>query len=443
MGYQVFFIGHHPPMAQSIPTVAEPIPTTPTDRFQEKRELILDAAARLFNAQGLKGAGLGDIAASVGLVKSGITYYFRKKEDLAAACLLRAIAQAKSLALEAAREASTQGRVERLLVGHAEQLAAIERGERPALIGFSETRALPEAQSAEVFDAYIDLFRCVRSLLPGTEGANGPVLSRDARNAKAFLLLSLAHAMPAWVARCEPEEYTRQARRCADILLYGVFARGQHWPSKAQLLEGRLPEPELSSDETVEAFLRAATDLINEQGYRGASIDRIAAVLKATKGKFYHHHHTKDDLVSACFDRSFAVQRHFLRAAEATAGPRAEGVLAFATAMVRFQFSDRGPLLRASAYSALPDAEHRDSVHITMQRLAARLSSLLVDGLLDGSVRPLDTALAADTISATVNAVIELRRWLPGVDADAAIQLYLRPGLVGLLCNEAAQPAAR
>jgi AcrR family transcriptional regulator len=430
-------------MAQTLSNATEPIPGAPSGRFREKRELILDAAARLFNAQGLKGAGLGEIAASVGLVKSGITYYFRKKEELAAACLLRAIAQAKALALEAAREASTQGRVTRFLVGHAEQLAAIERGEQPALIGFSETRALPDALAAEVFEAYIDLFRCVRRLLPSSEGPRGPALGREARSARAFLLLSMAHALPAWVARCEPEEYPRQARRCADILLHGVMARGQRWPGQAQLLEARLPEPALAGDETAEAFLRAATDLINEQGYRGASVDRIAAVLKATKGKFYHHHDTKDDLVSACFERSFVVQRHFLRAAEVAPGSSAMRVVALAAGMVGFQFSSRGPLLRASAYSALPDAERRDSVHRTMQRLAARLSSLLVDGLLDGSVRPLDTALAADTISATINAVIELRRWLPEVDADSAIDLYLRPGLQGLLCPEAAGSAGR
>ncbi|MDN8891457.1 helix-turn-helix domain-containing protein, partial [Staphylococcus aureus] len=52
-------------------------------------------------------------------------------------------------------------------------------------------------------------------------------------------------------------------------------------------------------------FLQAATRLINERGYRGASVERIASELNVTKGSFYHHLEAKDDLVLACFRRSF------------------------------------------------------------------------------------------------------------------------------------------
>lgn len=407
-------------------------PAPKTQRFHERREAVLDAAARLFNERGLEGAGLGDIAARVGLVKSGITYYFRKKEELAAACLLRAIGAARTLALDAAREDTVPRRVERFLVGHAEQLAAIERGERPAQIGFSETRALPDVQAAEVYAAYIELFRSVRSLLTG---AGTAALGREARNARAHLLLSAAHALPAWVLRCEADEYPRLALRVADMMLHGVVASAEPWQSRADLGVDVLPDPPVASDSTAEAFLRAATELVNEQGYRGASVDKIAALLNGTKGKFYHHNQTKGDLVGECFERSYSVQRHFLRAAEATAGPHARRVAAFASAMVRFQLSGLGPLLRASAFSALPDEAHRDRVHRTGQRLSGRLASLLVDGLADGSVRPLDTALAADVIGATVNAALELKRWVPGATADSVTRLYTRPVLLGLLCE--------
>lgn len=417
------------------PAGAASLPAGPlrTARFQRKREALLDAAARLFNEQGIKGAGLGDIAASVGLVKSGVTYYFRKKEDLAAACLLRAIAETRALAVAAAREASLPRRVERFLVAHAEQLAAIERGEQPVLIGFSETRSLPDAQAAEVYAAYIDLFRSVRSLLAGPELA---ALGRDARNARAYLLLATVHALPACLQHHEPDEYPRQGRRIADLALHGVFASPASWPTDAERQARQLPEPPPAADDTSEAFLRAATELINEQGYRGASVERIAALLDATKGKFYHHHETKHDLVTACFERSFAVQRHYLQAAESAGGTGAGRLVAAAVALVRYQLAERGPLLRASAYSALPDQAHRLAVSRTQQRLSGRMASLLVDGLVDGSIRPLDSALAAEVIGATVNAALELRRWVPGVDADTVTRLFSKPALLGLLCAE-------
>eukprot|EP01036_Dinobryon_divergens_P048208 gene48208-64682_t len=76
----------------------------------------------------------------------------------------------------------------------------------------------------------------------------------------------------------------------------------------------------VEASDTLEAFLRAATFLVNEQGYRGASVDKISARLKVTKGSFYHHHDTKQDLIAACFARSLAVQRQAFQLAVASAG---------------------------------------------------------------------------------------------------------------------------
>ena len=404
-----------------------------TTRYKEKREAILAAAARQFNERGVKDATLSEIAASVGLVTSGITYYYRKKEDLAAACLLRAIAEDKKLALEAARETGVTQRVTRLFMLHAERLAAIDSGEQPPLIGFSDIRALPDAQAATVFTAYNDLFRCVRALLASPEAA---ALSRDARNARAHLLISSTMTVSFWISRCEIDEYPSVARRIADIVLHGVIKSATAWPGDAALDSLRLPEPPPAPDETAEAFLQAATELVNEQGYRGASVDRIAALLNATKGKFYHYNETKIDLITACFERSFALQRHFLKAAALPGGAGSLRVCAAAMALVRFQLSPRGPLLRNAAYSALPDQQHRQQVYRTMQRVIERMVGLLVDGLVDGSVRPQDPAIAAQVLDTAINAAAELRRWVPGISEDNITRLYTRPSLLGLLCDE-------
>ena len=47
-----------------------------TDRFERKREAILDAATRLLNRKGVKGLTLGESAAAVGLSTTSVTYYF-------------------------------------------------------------------------------------------------------------------------------------------------------------------------------------------------------------------------------------------------------------------------------------------------------------------------------------------------------------------------------
>ncbi len=404
-----------------------------TARFQEKRGAILGAAAQLFNEHGLRGATLADIAGSVGLVTNSVTYYYRRKEDLAKACLLRSIAAFDRVAEEAAGAGDVAGRVAAFLRGHATVLADIQAGRQAPLILFNDIRALPEPQVTEVFDAYTAMFRRVRALLsaPGTAA-----LTRDDLNARAHIVLSIANWMGTWIGRHEPAEYPRAADRVSDVLLHGLGSGTVRWEPAG--IEGTWRPPR-GDEGSPESFLRAATVLVNEQGYRGASVDRIAARLSLTKGAFYHHHDNKLDLISACFERTFTVMRQALENAEAGPGSGWQRACAAGRALVRFQLSEDGPLLRITATSALPDTARRQNVRTTLRRLTQRMASIVVDGMVDGSMRPLDPSIAAQVTIALMNAAAELERWVPGVDADNVDALYVRPVFEGLLCPGAGQ----
>jgi AcrR family transcriptional regulator len=403
-----------------------------TARFREKREAVLAAAAAQFNEQGVRGATLAGIAASVGLATNSVTYYYRKKEDLACACFLRAIEGLEAIVAEAALGIDARERVQRLFALKAERLARSRRGEVPPLMIFNDVRALPESHAGQVFEAYTRMFRQVRGLLAGTASTGW---SRPELNARAHLLLSALHWLRHWIADHELEAYPRLAERTAGALLDGLVPAGaaSQWPP-AVALGDWVPPATADEGAMAEAFLRAATGLVNEQGFRGASVERISQRLNVTKGSFYHHHDNKHDLITACFERSFDVTRAALRAAEAAAGSGRERAAAAAQALVRHQLGEGGPLLRSTALSALPDAEHRAQVAHTMDALTARLAGMLVDGLADGSVRPQDPAIAAQGVMATINAAAELQRWVPGVQADTAADLFVRPVFEGLLC---------
>lgn len=411
-----------------------------TVRFQEKREAILGAAARLFNREGVKGATLAEIAGSVGLVTNSVTYYYRKKEDLARACFLRSIEVVNRLVEQSQQAPTVAERLQRYFRLHAQLLAAIDVGEHPMLILFNDLRALPSPQQEEVFEAYTDMFRRMRGLFDAPESA---LLSRLDRNARTHLLVTVAHGLRSWIGRYEADEYVRVADRISDLLLNGLGAAGARWPSDAELdaalpalaaVSGPGPDTAPAAELNAESFLRAATLLVNEQGYRGASVDKISARLHVTKGAFYHHIDNKLDLIAACFERSFDVQRQVYAAAESAPGSGWLRVAAASAALVRYQLSEHGPLLRATATSALPDAEHRARVHRTMLRLSERMASVVVDGMVDGSIRPQDPAVAAQVASAMINAAAEVHRWVPGIDADNAARLYVRPCFDGVLC---------
>jgi AcrR family transcriptional regulator len=412
-----------------MPTSTAQNPQTP--RYQEKREAILGAAARLFNEQGVKGATLAGIAGSVGLVTNSVTYYYRKKEDLATACFLRSITVLDALAVAASQQADVPARLQDFMRRYAQLLADIEEGRHPTIVNFNDIRALPSPQAEQVFAAYTDMFRRVRGLLKGPQTNH---LSRDDLNARGHIVISVAHWVRSWIGRYEADEYHRVADRVTDILVRGLAGAGSTWRDADGESGWRLADGAVGPSE---AFLRAATILVNEQGYRGASVDKISARLNVTKGSFYHHNDNKHDLISECFERSFAVVRQALTLAENGTGSGWGRACAAARALVRYQVSPDGPLLRTTATSALPDQVHRERVRRTMHRLTERMANVVVDGMMDGSIRPLDPAIAAQATIATINAAAELHRWLPGATADNVADLYVRPAFEGVLCPAA------
>ena len=407
-----------------------------THRFLRKREAILDAAARQFNRDGVRGATLAGVAQSVGLITNSITYYYRRKEDLASACFLRAIGVVTELAHEAARHESAAARITHFVSGWYAIQRDIARQARPELVSFNEVRTLPPSHSGAVFDAYNDMFRAVRGLLGK---ASAGTFLRTQLNARTHLLLSLTMWVRLLVRRHEPDDYDLVACRVCDILLNGLAAPGARWRDDAPALEMPISRVEAAGaaaapDPAALDFLRAATALINEQGYRGASVDRISARLNVTKGSFYHHHVTKDDLVFACFEHSFATIRLANAHARAYPGSGWDRLGLASRMLVRHQLSRQGPLLRVTAWSALPPDLRQGTLH-TLNGLTEKFGVFVVDGIIDGSIRPLDPSVAAQLVSAMINAVAELPLWARGVTEQTVAALFARPLFLGIGCQ--------
>lgn len=404
-----------------------------TERYARKKEAILAAATSILNRQGVKGMTLADVAAKVGLITTSVTYYYRKKDDLAAACFMRGLERFDALVTEAAKAPDAPARLRAFLDLYLDLNRRVRLGEAAPLTSFTEMKALKEPLRGSVQGAFNDLFRRVRGLF---EGADFEHLDKRDRNARTHLLLEQLFWSGSWLRRYDVDDYGRVRDKMYDILVNGLAPRDAQGTLRAwdpRPLPDPTPEaPE--GQEWRETFLVAATRLINQRGYRGASVEDISAQLNVTKGSFYHHHEDKDALVVECFQRTFAVTRKAQADARALGQDGWEQVSSATAALVAYQLSDHGPLLRASAMGALP-IEIRHEMSDGYNRGSERFAAIISDGMAERSIRAVDPMIAAHMINSMLNAAASLGTWVPGLERDEAAGLFARPLLTGLFAK--------
>jgi AcrR family transcriptional regulator len=413
--------------------------TTPTERtrkprsrhrFEHKRERILVAATALINEHGTKGTTLLDVATAVGLNTTSVTYYFRKKEQLAAAVFERTLARLEEMVREAGSADTPQERVTRFIAANVELRAAVTRGIGLPLAKLSDLRTLDDPIRAPLQKHFQAIFRLVRAYF-------GPV--RDAQHkalltARTHMLMEVAFWLPVWISAYSLADFPRVQAQLIDILTHGIANVDARWDPKIIDLgdEGAPGETE-----GPESFLRVATRLINEAGYRGASVVRIADELNVTKGSFYHHLDAKDDLVLECFRRSYQRYSQVLSLVEESEPSGWRRIETAIATLLNIQFFQSWPLLRTSALQALP-AGLRDEIVARSHRTALRFSGTLIDGMKDGSVRIVDPLIASQLITATINTAFDLRKWASKLPQDTAIAFYASSLVEGLFSDRVA-----
>lgn len=407
-----------------MPTAEASLDTKPT-RFDHRKEKILNAASALFNRHGLRDATLSVIAAEIGLNFKSLRYYFKLREDLVSAVFMRSIDLHVQLATEALAEMTIEGRIRRFVHDYCELLLAVRLGQRPEFVYFGDLRALTTPHSDTVWPAYGQMFKAIRKLFQVPD-----LVWNSARlNAATHMFLSQLLWTPVWTTDYFPQDVPEMTRHFADILLYGI-ASGP--VELASVVDWSRPPSEEGDRLSQGSFLRKATSLINRFGYRGASVDRISAELNVTKGAFYHHNETLDELVVGAFENSFASIRAAQDAALATGRTGSARLAAAAVSLVRQQMVDEGTLLRTAALTALTP-ELRTRMNAQMSRLTLRFSNMLNEGLIDGSVRPCNLHIAGEMTTAMINSSEELSRWVHSANEENAAELYVRPLLTGLL----------
>ncbi|HEX8485927.1 TetR/AcrR family transcriptional regulator [Sphingomonas sp.] len=399
-----------------------------TKRFRQKRDAILAAAAEAINEQSAKGMTFADVARRVGLNTTSVTYYFKRKEELAAAAFENTLDRLLAMLVEAMQESDPQARVARFLALNMVRLARVECGEERPFAVLSDLRATEDPIRGRLMASWQKVFRTTRGLW-GTPRSRAQT---DLHGARAHVLLENSFWLTAWLPRYEPEQYARVEARLMDVFARGIAAPGAAWAPAMLDLAHAEAEPGRS------AFLLAATRLINQLGYRGASVQRIASELNVTKGSFYHHLDAKDDLVIACYKRSFDTIADAQRLADEAGGTHWHRLSSAVATLLDVQFAERGPLLRTTALSGLP-LNVRAAMVDRSNRIARRYAGTIMDGIAEGSCRPVDALIAAQSLMALQNAAFDMRKWAGTMPRERAIAMYASTLLFGMFDDRAAR----
>lgn len=396
-----------------------------TSRFREKRERIVDAASVLIARHGVRGLTFVDVAQEVDLNTTSITYYFKRKELLAAATFERALVCLDEHVETAGREGTPQDRVAAFLSLSLDHLSRIRKGEARPVSGLSDMRAMDEPVRSELFARFMAVFRKVRAFFGDLDDPR----TKSLNIARAHVLVENVFWLPAWLPRYSAADFERVNLRLFELFERGLAPDGAVWmPDRLHLPEERQDDP---SEAGLETFLRAATRLMNERGYRGASVERIASEINVTKGSFYHHLDGKDALVLECFQRSYNRVSQVQHLANAAGGSHWHRLSSTVATLLDIQFEDSFPLLRTTALQVLP-AELRSRVVDRSNRMARRFAGMMIDGITEGSIRPIDPLIASQALMAMLNAAIDLRRWADGQARPVAIRDYASTLAYGL-----------
>jgi AcrR family transcriptional regulator len=393
-------------------------------RYSARKDEILVAATSVLNNFGSRGFSLAAVAKRMDLHPVSLTYYYKKRDDLLAAVMRSTVEQYDRLVAEAARSDRLEDRLTRLIAGHFEIQRLDRLGMGPPIGTFAELRLLAEPNRTVALAAYQEMFNRFMNLF---EGPDRP-MNALRRAAQTRLMIEHLGWSRTWLATLQPSDYPTAATKLADVLIGGLAAPGQAYPAVAPV---QLGEPIREADVSRKRFLIAATEMINRNGYYGASVEKISARLNVTKGSFYYHNADKDDLFAACVEYSLDILRQGQNAPYP--GDGFERLCASVASLALYQASGaRGRMLRSYALVSLAP-EDRAPLQARYRQAAMRFAEMIAEGIEDGSIRPVDPTIAGLALMAMVNSSAYLDLVVTGMSADLVEPYYVRPSLMGLL----------
>lgn len=391
----------------SLSRAVQPSPEagTPTRarRPRNRRQLIVDAAARRFNEQGYHATSMGQIATDVGITAAALYRHFPGKYSLFVECvdilvdrLVDTVDALAGAGLEEFLAALTKVTVDHRATGGMYRWEAryLETPERRAL----------RDKFAHVVDRVTAALRAEDDTEDAT-AAGAPIEGWSELRATAALGAIGSITM----------HHVTLARRRTDTTLLEAAMRVATTPrptddqltgASSTVSSASVAAPPVPRTRRAE-IVAAAVPLFEEQGFTNVTIGAIAEAVGLTPSALYRHYPGKADvLAAACLQAASLVEQSAQNALAGAAGPGA-AVRALADTFVAYGFEHRQLTSVAEAeVVGLPEAMRRPIVHAQRQHIAVWEEHLLA------ACPELEPRQARVLIHAAFGVVVEAGRWL-------------------------------
>ncbi|MFC1776164.1 TetR/AcrR family transcriptional regulator [Pseudomonadota bacterium] len=381
-------------------------PFSRSNQHEVKLQTILSEAARLFNFQGTRATTLGDIARSIGLTKTSLYYYARNKEELVYKCYLASCDAGDDITDEASRGADTGleclcNFVKVWFTRWEEQ----DQGQRPYTAWLIEIPTLASKHREEIEKRMDKFFNTILKFLKG--GIKDGSISDCAPIPTTQAFLAIVYWSYVWFRNVPIENRPAAIEQLLSLIKGGISADTYHFSKLAfPALETRLLagfDRDRQNELKRSAFLQVGSQMFNQRGYMGASLDDVAEQLDVTKGAFYYHIQNKEDLLYQCFQRTLELIDDMIERAGKDGQNGAEKIELVLRYLFNVQLSDDGPLI---AYRCLPSLgiEYRNKILKQTQASSDRLGDFISEGIKDGSIRDVNPEIIENAIAGTIDA---------------------------------------
>lgn len=356
-----------------------------------RHERVLDEAARQLNQKGVLLTSLAEIAGKLGVTRGAMYHYVADREDLVFQCYRRAAEIIARHLREAERVGGDSAQV------LADFITRMLDPAEPEIAARSEIAMMNQTQRDTIQGLYDALAARLAHLLE--TGQREGVLRACDIEVNARVILSLVTWAPLarpW-AHAEGPMGAERLRAAVKATVFDGFSTQSQLPDYRPLDLSKLAPQVVSAfdrdaalEAKREALLRVASRAFNRKGIDATSLEEIAAQLGTTKRTFHHHIGSKQDLVSACYERAFRIFLFIKDRMLEYSGSRLDALVSSMDALSRaYPNEELNPLSPLVGHGAL-SPEGRANFAVRSHQLGDAYHELIRQGAREGSIKEVD-----------------------------------------------------